>query len=148
MGKFAKKACRKRGDLDAALWKLFSKFVRLRDADEYGMCRCITCGRLFYWLEGDAGHFITRDHKATKFHPMNVHAQCPMCNRFKSGEQYKFGQAIDRILGAGTADTLNILAHASATCKLDFGYYQHWIGHYKSELKRIKLERPHLFSKD
>lgn len=39
----------------------------------------------------DAGHFIRRGKDFIRFHPLNVHAQCVPCNRFKKGlpEQFK-----------------------------------------------------------
>jgi len=66
--------------------KWFSRFIRLRDSDENGFARCCTCGRKKHWLEMDCGHFVKRQHKATRFDERNCAAQCRHCNRMRNGE--------------------------------------------------------------
>lgn len=75
---------------------IFSQYVRLRDADQYGMIHCISCGKRINWKYADAGHFVSRRHLSLRFDEKNVNAQCPECNRFKSGnlEKYKRGLII------------------------------------------------------
>ena len=92
--------------LDAILWKWFSLFIRMRNADDNGMVRCVTCDKRIHYKESDAGHFQTRERKSTKFDEKNVQVQCQAENRFKNGKQYEFGKAIDKIYGEGTADSL------------------------------------------
>jgi 5-methylcytosine-specific restriction endonuclease McrA len=74
----------------------FSEFVRLRDSDHQGVCRCITCNDFKHWSQMDAGHFVTRDNHATRWEEENVNAQCQHCNRFKGGKQFEHGLAIDK----------------------------------------------------
>ena len=73
--------------------KIFSEYIRLRDSDEYGMIRCISCGKRVKWKEADAGHFVSRRHLSLRFDEYNVNAQCKKCNQFESGniEGYKRG---------------------------------------------------------
>lgn len=75
---------------------LFSEYVRLRDADQYGMIRCISCGKRIRWKDADAGHFVSRKHSSLRFDEKNVNAQCRICNRIKFGniEKYKRGLII------------------------------------------------------
>ena len=122
--------------LIASLDHIFSVYIRLRDADKNGMCRCITCGKPFPWKECDAGHFITRDRKATRWEEKNVNAQCPRCNRFRSGEQYEHGLAIDRKYGAGTADRLKRLG--SMRSKLSASWLEYQIEEYRKKVKELK----------
>ena len=68
-------------DLD----KWFSVYIRLRDADDNGNCRCCSCTKEGFWKEMDAGHFIPRQNKSTRYHEKNVFAQCRKCNRFYNG---------------------------------------------------------------
>ena len=72
---------------------IFSEYIRLRDADEYGMITCISCGKRVKWKEADAGHFIPCANMSLRFDPKNVHAQCKICNQGKYGniEGYKSG---------------------------------------------------------
>lgn len=76
--------------------KIFSEYIRLRDSDQYGMIRCISCGKRIKWKQADAGHYIYRSHMALRFDEKNVNAQCRECNRFKAGnlEKYKRGLII------------------------------------------------------
>jgi 5-methylcytosine-specific restriction endonuclease McrA len=79
-----------RKNLIKRLDTVFSKYIRLRDADTEGYCRCSTCGEVHHWTKIQAGHFISRKHYATRWNEENVHAQCVACNVFRYGEQYKF----------------------------------------------------------
>ena len=81
----------------------FSKYIRLRDADQYGMCKCITCDTVKHWTEMDCGHFQSRRYLATRWDEKNAHAQCQRCNNFQGGEQYRHGHQIDLRYGEGTA---------------------------------------------
>jgi hypothetical protein len=84
----------------------------------------------------DAGHFISRNKRATKYNEQNVNAQCPRCNRFLSGRQYEHGLAIDRKWGAGTAEKL--LALSGQSCKLGADWYEYHIVKYRQKLKGMK----------
>ena len=54
----------------------------------------------------DAGHFVVRQHKPTRWREDNVHPQCQRCNKYGSGEQAKHALFIDRRYGAGRAEYL------------------------------------------
>lgn len=66
--------------------RIFSEYIRRRDADENGYATCCTCGKRDLWQDMDAGHFVPRQHKSTRYEETNVHAQCRKCNRFNNGE--------------------------------------------------------------
>ena len=103
--------------------KVFSQFIRKRDTvdglyiqDNEGNSipcgYCITCNRVTATQgksTGHCGHFIPRGCKFTRFDEENCALQCNYCNTYRQGEQYKFGQAIDRIYGKGTAKKLSKL---------------------------------------
>jgi len=92
---------------EKTLDKYFSKYIRLRDripGTDY--CQCATCSTRKKWSEMDAGHFMSRRHKATKYNEMNVLAQCPACNRFNQGKQYEMGISVNKKFGEGTTDLL------------------------------------------
>lgn len=120
--------------------RIFSEYIRRRDADKQGICRCITCGRPFHWKEIDAGHFISRDRKATRWNEKNVNSQCQSENRFHAGEQYAHGKAIDRKYGAGIADQLRAFGQVRGT-KIDRFWLEVQIEEYKEKLKRMKINR-------
>ena len=121
------------------LWKWFSQFIRLRDSDHFGMCKCATCNTVHYWKEMDAGHFISRRHKSTKYHEKNVLAQCPKCNRFHSGEQFRMAQTIDKRFGKGTSEYLSSLSRVSA--KFDGMWFKAQSDKYREKVKEMKHQK-------
>lgn len=60
--------------------ELLQKIRRIESADETGYCRCVSCGNVRHWKEGDGGHWISRKRTATKLNPKNIHFQCKGCN--------------------------------------------------------------------
>lgn len=103
----------------------FSKYVRLRDSERVGdiWCgTCITCshngpvariedGALRFYAGWDAGHFISRGEKVTRYEEENVNLQCSFrCNRLRSGEHEKYKTALDAKYGDGTYRKLEKLA--------------------------------------
>jgi hypothetical protein len=96
---------------DNKLWKIFSEYIRRRDANTEGMVKCYTCPAVKHWKECDAGHFVSRNAKAIKFDEKNVQVQCKACNGFYGGMSYKFGLNLDRDYGEGTAEKLELQRH-------------------------------------
>ena len=81
---------------EGTLWKWFSLFIRLRDCPDnsQGFCRCKTCGKVDRYKNMDAGHFISRRWKPTKYREDNVFAQCVHCNRDLSGNLDEYAKAL------------------------------------------------------
>lgn len=69
--------------------KVFSEYIRRRDADEYGRVKCCTCDTVSHWAEMDCGHWLMRSKMGTRFDERNCHAQCRICNRHLDGEWVK-----------------------------------------------------------
>lgn len=95
--------------------KILSEYTRKRDCIktsgtiEKGVC--ITCWELKNYEQFDAGHFVTRASRSTRWQEQNVNAQCKACNWWWSGRQYEHGVAIDKKYWEGTADRLIRLWH-------------------------------------
>lgn len=128
----------KKTSLENILDTWFSKYIRLRDADEFGICTCITCGTRKKWDSGfmDCGHFQTRQHLAVKYNEKNCNAQCRRCNSHEGGRQYEHGIAIDKKYGKGTAEMLILLSKARGN-KLGDQWYEEMIKVYKDKVKKI-----------
>lgn len=88
MPRNSKKPTRKK--LVTKLDTIFSKYIRLFNADHRGHCICVTCGKEFHWKKIQAGHFQSRKHYSTRWSEDNVHPQCVGCNMYRAGEQYKY----------------------------------------------------------
>lgn len=59
------------------------QLVRLKAADEYGYCECVSCGIKARWSEMDGGHFIPKGHSSFwALREENIHPQCKGCNGF------------------------------------------------------------------
>lgn len=117
---------------------VFSEFIRLRDCDNNGICKCITSGQYFHWRDCDAGHFITRDNMATRWEEENVNAQGRGDNRFKSGKQFEHGLAIDRKFGPGTSSKL--LIKSKSPCNWEDFEIEQMYTFYKNAVKERKAE--------
>lgn len=130
---------KKKTTSDATRWKWFSIMIRLRDADENGYCRCITTGKIAHWRDMDAGHFISRRHKATKYDEKNVYAQSRGANRFNQGMQFEFGLAIDRIHGKGTAEF--ILAKSRAPYKENSFEVEQKLMYYMAQAQKLAKQK-------
>jgi hypothetical protein len=118
---------------------IFSEFIRLRDSDKNGICKCITSGEYFHWRDCDAGHFITRENMATRWDEENVNAQGRGDNRFKSGKQFEHGLAIDKKHGPGTASKL--LVKSKSACNWEDFEIEAMYKFYKQAVKELKLEK-------
>lgn len=65
----------------------FQKLVKMRHADEFGMCTCFTCDAAYPWNDKrmNAGHFVGRQYRVTVFDERNCHPQCVFCNSHRNG---------------------------------------------------------------
>lgn len=111
----------------------FHEFIRRRDADnETGYCKCASCNKTIHFTESDAGHFIGRQHLATRWDERNVMAQCRKCNRFEYGRQFEYSLN----LGPDLSNELLMLSK-QAMKRADFEY-QELFELYKAKLKELK----------
>jgi len=121
---------------DAKLWKVFSLYIRLRDSDEKGYGKCITCGKVIHYASADAGHGVGRQHQATKFDEKNSHLQCRRCNYYGAGEQAAYSQEVEKRYGKGTWDTL--VLKSRQVCKRGQVEIDTMTEYYKNEVKKLK----------
>ena len=91
-------------------WVWFSRYIRMKDADDFGMVRCFTCGKVDHWKKMDAGHFKSQGHhKKLKFFEKNVQVQCTRCNRFLHGNLGEFHRLLVVKYGQGIDDEFSII---------------------------------------
>lgn len=81
------------------VWKVFSLWIRNRDS-----WTCYTCGCAGALMQ--AGHFIPRQHSATLFDEMNVHAQCARENLYGNGAPHVYAQKLIAQYGQAEFDAL------------------------------------------
>lgn len=121
---------------DAKLWKVFSEYIRLRDTDSDGYGKCITCNRRIFWRDGDCGHGVGRQHKATKYDERNNALQCKRCNGFEGGEQAIYKEEVEKRYGKGTWDAL--VLKSRQVCKRGKVEIDVMTEYYKKKVKELK----------
>jgi hypothetical protein len=125
--------------LKKELDKWFSLYIRLREANEYGMVQCFTSGRVYHYKKIHAGHFMSRRHLSTRWCETNVQPQSAADNLFGQGEQFKFGLNLDGKYGEGTAEELQYKSRT--TLKISRVEYEEKISYYKSLVDKLKKEK-------
>ena len=91
--------------------KWFSIYIRLRDSDENGICKCITCNTRKFWRQMDCGHYVKRSHQGARFHEKNCASQCQECNWLKQGNDAVYKEVIIERYGQQTHDLLKFAEH-------------------------------------
>lgn len=119
--------------LKKKLWKLFSEYIRKRDADEQGMVKCFTCTRVSHWKEMQAGHFVAQSLGLwTVFVENNVHAQCAPCNLYKRGNPSVYALELVKRYGPDILGELQLLRKENY--KINRAEYEELIKKYKGLL--------------
>jgi gamma-glutamylcyclotransferase (GGCT)/AIG2-like uncharacterized protein YtfP len=124
-----------RKDYKKELWRVFSLFIRQRDADEDGISYCISCGKPGHWRGMDAGHFYSQGgYPGIVFHEKNVNGQCKRCNLYKEGNKQGYTKGLVTKYGEGVLEELDMLKHR--TQRLSLADIKLLIAYYKGELRK------------
>jgi hypothetical protein len=126
-------------ELEKKLDKIFSTFIRLKNADDNGHCKCVTCGKIHHWKDVHNGHFIPRGRKTTRFNEINCNPQCVYCNCHKHGQPDLYRLRLIEIYGKDEVERLE------QTARMGSGYDSFWlqgqINFYKEKVKQLKKEK-------
>lgn len=95
-----------RSKLIKKLDAIFSIYIRRKNAIN-DIAICFTCGKQDNYKRLQNGHFQSRKHYSTRWDEINCQTQCAGCNVFRYGEQFVFGNKLDKKYGPGTADRLH-----------------------------------------
>jgi len=122
--------------LKKKLWKIFSEYIRRRDADENGMVKCFTCPKIMHWKESQAGHYIPQSIALSLvFHEKNVHAQCAGDNLYKRGNLTVYAIELQKRYGPGILEELQSMRQENFRyTRVD---YDEMISVYKEKLNKI-----------
>lgn len=126
---------KKKPDLKAKLDRVFSIYIRLRDSDNNGYVRCISCGKIVHWKDIHCGHFVNRGHMSTRFNEKNCNGQCLGCNSFDEGNNIGYTRGLIKKYGPGIIDELEILKHQES--HLSEFEYKVLIDHYSKKVKEL-----------
>ena len=114
--------------------KYFSLYIRTKESRN-GVCRCITCGEWHAIDKIHLGHFMSRRYQSTRYDEKNCAPQCAYCNTFNQGEQFRFGQWINKTYGEGTAEKLE--QKSKMICKRTQADFEAIAGEYARKLGEL-----------
>lgn len=66
---------------------IYSRYIRLSNADDKGYCTCISCKSKHHWTKIQNGHYCSRRHEVTRWYDKNNHPQCVACNIYAEGSK-------------------------------------------------------------
>lgn len=117
---------------EKSLWKWVSLYSRLKGCPDnsQGFTHCITCGKVHHYKDMDAGHYISRKWKPTKYDDDNIHAQCVHCNQHLAGNVDKYAE----VLGVEIAEALFKKSRTPAK-KMRLWEIESMIGEYRQKAK-------------
>jgi hypothetical protein len=113
----------------------FSKYIRYSYADGRGNLSCFTCDRVASIHEMDCGHFVSRQHKSTRWLEKNCHPQCRYCNRYNEGRKDVY--AVRLVQKYGPNILLELQEEKHKIRKWTPVELQEMIGKYKQKLSEL-----------
>lgn len=72
-----------RQSLIRKLDRVFSQYIRLRDSDDKGMIKCVSCPSRIHRKKAHSCHFVSRSRLWYRRDEKNCHAGCPSCNTYR-----------------------------------------------------------------
>lgn len=101
---------------------IFSKYIRLKYSDDNGYCRCISCGKVFFWKNIQNGHYMSRRYMSTRWSEDNCRPQCVACNMFNQGNIQMYRRGLIKQIGEQRVDLVEALARQASDKKSEFEY--------------------------
>lgn len=128
---------KRKPNLKKKLWDIFSKVIRMRDADEDGYVKCISCEKVDHYKNLDCGHYLPKSlGLSIYFEETNVAPQCTHCNRFRHGNQPKYALALIEKYGPEILEELDKKQRNPRQIKS--WEYEELIEKYKKELLNLE----------
>lgn len=115
--------------------KVFSEYIRRKDADQNGYVKCYTSGKFFHWKDIQCGHFISRRHLSTRWTEKNAKPQSVSENIFNQGNGPVFARKLVEEYGPGILEELEIKKNNA--CKMGKFEYEILIKEYQQKLKEL-----------
>jgi len=117
-------------------WKLFSKYVRLKHANEAGYAKCYTCEKFDHWKTLQCGHGIPGRNNAVLFDEEICRPQCMQCNIFKHGSHHIFVTKLQ--IENGTEWWLKKLAGSNVAVKIGRNDCEQLIARLKASVESLE----------
>ena len=118
----------------------FSRYIRLKYSDSRGYCRCISCGKVYFWKEIQNGHYMSRRYMSTRFSEDNCRPQGVECNIFNQGAIQMYRRALIKEIGEQRVDLIEVRARQENKNWSLFELKQ-LIEYYKKEVEKLLYEK-------
>ena len=118
----------------------FSRYIRLKYSDSRGYCRCISCGKVYFWKEIQNGHYMSRRYMSTRFSEDNCCPQGVECNIFNQGAIQMYRRALIKEIGEQRVDLIEVRARQENKNWSLFELKQ-LIEYYKKEVEKLLDEK-------
>jgi len=120
-------------------WTWMSRYIRLRDSDAKGMCKCVTCDTRKPWRDMQAGHFIPAGRgNAVRWNETNVHGQCMRCNVNLGSNGPEYFKFMVKTYGQDFVDDLIIMSHSPR--KISIQEYREKAYYYENSARELGYE--------
>lgn len=74
---------------------LFSRFIRLSVADQFGISECYICRKKLRWQDAQCMHYISRASLYLRYDIKNCKSGCKECNEYKGGNLIEYGKRLE-----------------------------------------------------
>ena len=118
----------------------FSRYIRLKYSDSRGYCRCISCGKVYFWKEIQNGHYMSRRYMSTRFSEDNCRPQGVEWNIFNQGAIQMYRRALIKEIGEQRVDLIEVRARQENKNWSLFELKQ-LIEYYKKEVEKLLDEK-------
>lgn len=117
----------------------FSRYIRLKSSVN-GKCTCYTCGAIKDIKEVDNGHYMKREHKATRYHENNCRPQCKTCNgdTKHNGKQIEFRENL--VNEIGEQKVIDIEKLSKTSIKANHFFYKGISDYYREKVNEMQKE--------
>lgn len=99
-------------------WAVYSRHIRLINANQDGFVDCVTCDKTFHWKKIQAGHFVSGRSGRILFADKNVHPQCYACNVILSSNWDSYFKFMEKTYGMKTIRALMALKNKDKSSPL------------------------------
>lgn len=116
--------------------KLFSEYIRRRNADVEGFTSCYTCGVRKHYKELQCGHFCPRQYLALRYDETNCQTQCYACNMLYNGQPSAFAVRLKQDYGEDIVEKLEKRRQELTR----YCPYELKLEEYKEKIKKLSPE--------
>jgi hypothetical protein len=130
-----------RGELEKLLDEEVSLHVRGTPAVKNGgYVHCYTCGTLHHYKKLDAGHYVGRAHRGTRWDLRNIRPQCTKCNSYEEGRHWQFRRHLVVELGAEEVEDVERLAEFYGETKYPTTWLVEQIEAWRAKNRALRKE--------